>query len=135
MADLIAVSPSQIAAEWEEFEPKLSMLASISYGRLMVGDIVEAITKGAMQLWSLTDGDENSVMLTEVLRHPRQREVHIISATGYDAKSWQSAWPEFEKWVRSEGCATITASCREGWKRVLAPLDFVERSVVLEKRL
>ena len=131
MSELVCVSPHILAERWGEFSPHLATMARISDGRLSPGDIVSAIASGAMQLWCFGE----SAMLTEVLAHPQSREVHIISAVGNNAKGWREVWPSFEEWVRSERCSIITARCRDGWARVLAPLDFNECAIVLEKRL
>lgn len=135
MAELISVSPAALAKNWGEFGPKIQILADVSDGRLSAGDIVHAITNGLMQLWCVRFARETNVMLTEVLKHPQSREVAIISATGADAKVWRDAWPQFEKWARSEKCDRVVMRCREGWARVLADLDFNKKAIVLEKRL
>lgn len=129
------VPATALAANWVLIEPLMKSLAEVSNGRLSVGDIVRAIDLKNMQLWAAKDETAISLMLTEILKHPQQKDLHIISATGQNADHWMSLFPKFEEWAIAEKCAVITATCRLGWKKLLEPAGFKEVSCVLEKRL
>lgn len=136
MSDLIALSPDNIADRWGQIGAQVEAIADLSHGRLYVRDIVRAVRLGEMQLWAAMDGEKVSIMLTQLMRFPRQTDCNLISANGQNADEWLPLWPQFEAWARSEGCAVVAAThCRPGWKKLLAPLGFTETFHVLEKRL
>ena len=135
MLKLLPIPADAVQEMWPQIAGQMEVLAEISHGRLRVADIMLAVMKREMQLWAAEDTDRFSLMLTEILNHPQQRDLHIISATGQNADRWASLWPQFEEWARTEKCAVLTATCRPGWKKLLAPLGFEETAIVLEKRL
>lgn len=135
VADLVAIPGESLVTGWGRIAAQMMTLADISGGRLTVADIARAVQERKMQLWGACEGERISLMLTELLNHPGQRDAHIISATGQNADQWLPLWEKFEEWVRSENCAVVTATCRLGWKKVLKPLGFDEVACVLEKRL
>jgi hypothetical protein len=135
-AELVPIPAKNLVSELPRIAGHLAVLAEVSHGRLQVVDIVKAVRQRDMQLWAATSDDGDlSLMLTEILNHPRQREAHLISATGQNADRWAFLWPQFEEWARREGCGLISATCRPGWKKLLEPLGFNEVSIVLQKRL
>lgn len=135
MLELLPIPASTVNEMWPQIAGQVEVLAEVSHGRLLAADIVLALLRRDMQLWAAHDGERFSVMLTEIVNHPRQRDLHIISATGQNADRWAPLWPQFEDWARAEKCAVLTATCRPGWKKLLAPLGFAEEAIVLEKRL
>lgn len=135
MTELIPIPATALGEYWSSIGGHVAELATISNGRLLVEDIIRAIARLEMQLWAARDDAGLSVMLTEILVHPRQKDAHIISATGHNAERWTPLWPMFERWAKAEGCDLVTATCRKGWKKLLEPIGFSEASIVLEKRL
>lgn len=134
--ELLPIPATAIHDMWGEIAGQMEVLAEISHGRLLASDIFLAVRNRDMQLWAARDDHgELSLMLTEILNHPRQRDAHIISATGQNADRWVALWPKFEEWARAEKCVVITARCRSGWKKLLAPIGFHEAEIILEKRL
>lgn len=135
MLELLPIPATAAEQMWPQIAGQIQVLAEVSHGRLRAADIMLAVLRRDMQLWAADGGDRLSVMLTEILNHPRQRDLHIISATGQDAPQWRDLWPKFEEWARAQNCAVLTATCRPGWERVLAPLGFAKEAIILEKRL
>ena len=135
MLELLPIPASSVNDMWPQIAGQVEALAEVSHGRLRAADIMLAVLKRDMQLWAAHGDDRFSVMLTEILDHPQQREVHIISATGQNADQWVPLWPKFEEWARAQGCVRLTATCRPGWEKLLSPLGFEKSAIVLEKRL
>lgn len=137
---VVGIELSQInVASFQQMWPKIAAdveaLAEVSHGRLLAADIALAVLKNEMQLWIATGEVSSGLMLTEIVNHPRQRDAHIISATGHNADRWVALWPQFEEWARANRCAVAMARCRLGWKKLLTPLGFDQLSIVVEKRL
>ena len=136
MAELLGIPADSFDALWPRVAPQIEELAAISGGRLTTQDIARAIKERDMQLWAASEGTKLSVMLTQVINYPQQRDARIFSAHGQNADEWLTLWPHFEKWAIEQGCKVVIADhCRPGWKKLLAPLGFTETHLVLEKRL
>lgn len=135
MVDLVAIPADTIDANWHWLAGQLDEIAAVSGGRLTKMDVARSLLERDTQLWAAKDGDKVSVMTTQLLNFPQMRECRVIGARGQDVDRWLALWPQFEAWAIRNGCAVMTAECRPGWKRLLAPLGFTETRLVLEKRL
>lgn len=91
-------------------------------------DVREGVATGKMQLWP----NGNSCAITEVIRYPKKRVLHVFLAGG-KMSGITDMLDSAVEWGKTQGCTSMTISGRKGWKRVLARKGFEEALIVLER--
>lgn len=75
-------------------------------------DIVQAVEDGVFQFWPGVD----SVILTEIIEHPRRRVVNIVAAGG-NLREIEAMIPQLHQWAKTHGCVEAVFVGRKGWER------------------
>lgn len=100
-------------------------LAHEGVGR-SVEDVLEKIATGHAQMWA----GENSFHITEIIVHPNRKTLHVWLSGG-DMQELIEMAPKLMAWGKKMGCTDATIEGRLGWERVLAPLGFEKKAVLL----
>lgn len=100
-------------------------LAHEGVGR-SVEDVLERIRIGDAQMWA----GKSSFHITEIIIHPNRKTLHVWLSGG-DMQELIEMAPKLMAWGKSMGCTDATIEGRLGWERVLAPLGFEKKAVLL----
>ncbi|HWA63622.1 MAG TPA: hypothetical protein VG939_19755 [Caulobacteraceae bacterium] len=109
------MTPSEFDAVWRRCAPFLSeaLARDPSHSLEDVRALVEA--PGAMVcLWP----GERSAAVTELITHPRLRELHVWLAGG-DLEELRRGLPSIEAFAAALGCQRVSLFGRPGWTRAL----------------
>lgn len=94
-------------------------------------DVADAVAAGQLQFWP----GPNSVVITEILDHPRSRALNFFLAGGNLAEL-EAMYPRIEAWGREQGCDIAVFTGRPGWERTFLVRDGWKRTLaVFEKPL
>lgn len=94
-------------------------------------DIVEGISSGRFQYW----GDDDAVVITEIIEYPRGKKLHVFIAAG-NFEHMNMTWlPALQKFARDNGCSSITTTARHGFIRRLPRLGWKPTHTVFELKV
>lgn len=90
------------------------------------------VEQGRAQFWP----GPNSVLITEVVDHPRKKVLHFFLAAG-NLRELNAMYPGVERWGKEQGCTAATLSGRKGWERVPASnrAGWQVKQVLMQKEL
>lgn len=91
-----------------------------------LADVADAIEAGEAQLW--VDGD--SVIVTEILEHPRSKTVHFWLAAG-SMDGVINLSHRILDWAKGEGCTRASLTGRKGWAKALISEGWEMSSVLM----
>lgn len=94
------------------FRPHISAALAYSGGTHQYEDVAEMIAAGRANLWP---GPE-SVIVTEVIQHPREKHLHFFLAAG-NRRELAAMHPLVCDWGRAQGCTKASLVGRKGWQR------------------
>ena len=100
-------------------------LAHEGVGR-SVEDVLERIKSGDAQMWA----GKAAFHITEIIIYPNRKTLHVWLSGGDMGELIEMA-PKLMAWGKSMGCTDATIEGRLGWERVLAPLGFEKKAVLL----
>lgn len=130
---LYAIRADKAGLVWQEVKPLI--LAALDYAdnKDTIGSIYESILRRDRQLWlvSLRGGIVGAVV-TEVSVYPNDKRLTILYLAGKEFGRWVHLWREMKAWAESEGCNSVEIFGREGWEKVLRPLNFKKIHTVLK---
>lgn len=91
--------------------------------------------EGNVIFWAVCeDTDIRGIAVTQVMEHPRAKELQIIICIGRGYKDWYNfAINILEDYAKSINCKKISAMARLGWERVM--IGYKKTHVILEKNL
>ena len=97
-----------------------------------VADVHAMIAAGHAQLWP----GPASVIVTEIITHPRQRLLNFFLAAGV-RRELEAMTPIVLDWGRAQGCTRATLVGRKGWQRTFLARDGwrVSDLIIMEKDL
>lgn len=75
-------------------------------------DVEAMVAEGRLQFWP----GANSVILTEILDHPRRRVLNVFAAGGKLAEI-EAMIPPLQAWAVEKGCTLAIFAGRAGWVR------------------
>lgn len=81
-------------------------------GSHTVGDVEDLLDKGHAVLWK----GPNSIVVTEIEVHPRQKVLHFFLASG-NAQELEAMEEGIMQWGREQGCTKARFVGRRGWDR------------------
>lgn len=103
-------APDDISA----FRRYIEGALAFSGGTHTFDDIRDGVAAGTLQFWP---GAE-SVVITQILTHPRKQELHFFLAGG-NLASLEKMYPHILAWGKSIGCHSATMIGRKGWERTV----------------
>ncbi len=89
-------------------------------------DILEQVRQGSLQFWPAPA----SVVITEIIEHPRQRTLHFFLAGG-NMQELEAMEAPLVEWGRAHGCTTVSMLARRGWERTFLKKTGWKPSLVL----
>ena len=97
-----------------------------------IDDIAAGIADGTYQMWP----GERSVIVTQVVKHPRDTVLYIYIAGG-DLREIEALSPPIIAWGRTQGCRRMLVIGRRGWARTFLTQTGWQKKdlVVLEREL
>lgn len=116
------------AAELLRCQPWIEAALEYSGGTHSVGDVIEGIADGRMQLWPAPRG----CAVTEIVVYPRRKVLHIFLAGG-ELDQLIDGFHDVAAWARGQGCTGLTLSGRRGWERALKSSGWRLTMVTMEK--
>jgi hypothetical protein len=78
-------------------------------------DVMKLLETGAAQMFQ----EEHGVVITEVMQHPRLRELNVWLAAG-QLEDCVRLQPQIEAFARMNDCDRIIGRGRRGWERICA---------------
>lgn len=134
---VLLVGPDLALTAWPRLEPLLE--ESREYWELYytLESIQQALIAGTIQAWLMNDSKEFQLgMLTELTRFPTGvHQVHILWLGGKNLKDALCFADYFEYWCSKVGASEIRAYARKGLERVLKPLGYEVKQIVLVKNI
>jgi len=100
---------------------KLAEALEYASGTYTIKDVLDAIECGKMQLW-VEEGDEDSLIVTEIHQYPRRRALQFFLAAG-TLDGVKALRDRALAWGKEEGCDMALAVARFGWERTLMSPD------------
>lgn len=98
----------------EELQKRLTRALAVGGDTHTMEDIFDAVQNDFMQCWI----NEDSMVITEIVRYPRVSTCDIVIAVG-NLEEVMAMQDMIEEFARENGCAKLRMQGREGWKRVL----------------
>jgi hypothetical protein len=99
-------------------------------------DLVKRVTKGTSDLWITYNKDEDiqGCFVMGFAHYPQSSGIitEAMSANNFD---FENAIPKIEEYYKELGYEFSEMTGRKGWEKVMAPLGYEFKSVVLRKRL
>jgi hypothetical protein len=131
----VFVPNNQIAGVWSQVEPFVGSIIERAGGRLTLESLVDELTRSALQLWLVWDGEKVlAVVGTEVgIASSGMKVCTVRFATGDHSQVWLHLLDEIEAWAAQSGCTKMEMWARKGWQRRLP--DYRMTHVMLEKDL
>ena len=114
---------------WTRTKHHLQPALDMEDGLYTLEDVLIEIKNGGLQFWP----GENSAVVTQVIHHPRHKQLEFVLAGGDLAELKQMA-AVIEGWARQEGITHAKIIGRRGWAKALGG-DWVESHTVSVKRL
>ncbi len=114
---------------WNRTKHLLQPALDMEDGLYTLEDVLEEVKKGGLQFWP----GENSAVITQVIHHPRHKQIEFWLAGG-DLKELKQMAAFIEGWARQEGITHAKIIGRRGWAKALGG-DWVESHTVSVKRL
>ena len=123
MMQLVGVPVEHVAQVWPMVEGWIRRVCDRD-GKYRPDDVLARCRDGGAQLWvawgpSTSSGQPgaHAAIVTQVQRFPRRTEAEIWLVGGEDRKRWVPAALEtLEAWARAQGCNSIEAAGRPGWR-------------------
>jgi len=131
---LVCVAPDKIDGIWPHVSHFIE--SAIEHGR---GDDTSEVVKadldaGRSLLWVVWDGSGLlAAATTKIVNYPTKKACVVTSCGGRELPRWIAFINDLMNYAKSEGCAVMRISGREGWKAMLP--DFRQPFIVLEKVL
>ena len=122
MASIVRdLSPAEIFDLWPQIEPLLTPLL-VEDGNYVASDILRDHLAGKKKVWaSLSNGQIEAVMVTEIHDYPRKRVCFVPWIAGTNLDNWADKFiAASEAYARGMGCARMCGLNRDGWVRVAA---------------
>jgi hypothetical protein len=97
----------------------------------LIEDVERMIENGEAMLWL----GENSAAVTEIIRYPRAKSLHLWLCGGDMNEITEQMLPQAEAFARAEGCTKMTTGGRKGWDRVMSKHGFTPVASICAKEL
>jgi hypothetical protein len=131
---LYQVGVERLPDYWLLVSPLLNLACIRSENRYQLGDVVQRIADGLMQLWIVAGPTEiETALVTEIIVYPEFKAARISLLGGRYRENWTGFEPELAAWAKANGCAVLQVIGRPGWERVLP--EWRKVSVTLERNL
>ena len=124
MMQLVQVPAEHVAQVWPMVAGWIRRVCDRD-GKYRPEDVAARCGDGRAQLWVAWGGDPSTgsgprahaAIVTQVHRFPRRTEAEIWLVGGAERKQWLAATLDaLEAWARAQGCNSIEAAGRPGWR-------------------
>ena len=136
---ITSVPNEYLSMVWDSAGPLLEKIEEHSSENYTAKEIFNAILRGEQQLWIYIENKDEMIgaWTTRVFEVPGKRIVEIcsIGGNGMNRDRVEEVLVSMENFGKNHGCSMAQITGRRGWKRVLSPFGYEERSVVLEKEI
>lgn len=132
------VEAPELALAWPAVQRALCEAPESWSDTQTLKSIAERLSAGALQLWTLVDGDfvVRFLFMTRVFDYPQGRVLQIVWAYGSDAAHCVLSMPTLERLAASLGCFRLEiVPGRTGWRKLLQEQGYVKAYEVLKKDL
>ena len=102
----------------EQYRCYIEAALAYSYGTHTYEDVARMVQEGSLQFWP----GVASVILTEIIEHPRRRVLNVFLAGG-KLDEIERMIPPLQDWARSRGCTLAVFAGRQGWERTFLAKD------------
>lgn len=129
------VTPEFASAHAARLEEILSV--ALPYGEVEPKQIIDGLPSGRYQMWLVSNDNEIvAVAVTEVVSYPARSALRIVALSGTGFDNWGLVLSELlESFARCVNAKHIEAIGRRGLERLLKPLGYEARYVVVAKEL
>lgn len=121
---------------WPFIEHEMGLVPH-TLDRFGTEDILIGAMEGRLQVWAVGPPDLILlVFVSQVSVYPKGNTLQVIWAGGRGLRAALEQVVEmFDKVAASQGCTDFDVVGREGWVKLLTPLGFTRRSVVLTRKV
>lgn len=135
--DRVAAEDCEIL--WSALAPFFQRAYDSVLTDLTPDEILASAITGHRQIWTITDRDRASPLLTTfctAMRVAGGRQWLVIEAlAGDDMEDWLPLLAELEAHAKEAGATLSHIQGRRGWERVLRSYGYEPKSIILEKAL
>lgn len=117
-------------SELERCRPWIEAALEYSGGTHTFDDIVDGLRSARMQLWPAPRG----CAVTEIVVYPRKQVLHVFLVGG-ELDQIMSDIDTLAAWGKAQGCESMTMAGRAGWARVLRPVGWEQRMIIMERAI
>jgi hypothetical protein len=129
---LYGVLSDEVNDVWFEVLPLIESALEYGDGKYDTHSIYQKLKSREMQLWlSLNKGIE-ALCITQIQIYPQKKVCLLHVVAGRDMNHWLQFLDEIETWAKQQGCQSLEAYGRPGWKKVTG---WEQIHVVIRKRI
>ncbi len=132
------VTPKTVPLVWQQVERYLEKGKKYLEPYYTKEDLYQIVLAGEMQLWiSFKNSRVRTIMLTQFDHFPRCVQFRYVFICG-ERGSFDEivyAFKMVEEWAVEKGATKGSIIGRDGWEKIMEPLGYHKRSVVLVKDL
>ena len=125
--------------EWKRLIlPSLARALEYAEGEITAEQLFERASKGLAQLWLVADANMGilGVAGTEVVEYPGYSALRVIALAGTGFDTWgDRLLNELLSYAHRYGLVRIEACGRRGLERLLAPLGFKQKYIVITREV
>ena len=125
------VSPTHAECDISAYRGYIEAALAHGDGSYTFEDIAQLVAEGKLQFWP----GVASVIITEIIEHPRRRALNIFLAGG-NLPEIEAMVPLLQEWAKTHACTDAFFTGRAGWERTfLSRTGWIKTAVVFRKVL
>lgn len=135
---LIKIEPENLHLALKDVRPYLLGALDYTDGKYNLDDAVALIREGLQTLWVVYNdeiGKAIGCLVTELVVYPRAKALSIFLLGGEVFADIVTVYDELADYAKGIGASSIEFLGRDGWEKVLAPLNFVKTHIIMRKNL
>jgi len=133
------IPPSQLSVMWPHVAPLLDKAVSLSPGKIVLKDVLDAAIAGAYLVWVAVDDDKGEfvgAVTTRIVYYPQGNALAMDFLGGTRMKEWlHLAQEAVEDHAKRNNCKYLEAYGRRAWQRYLEPHGWGQAYITFQKEL
>jgi hypothetical protein len=134
---LIVMPPNKIQRIWSEVATLLKKDPDLLSDDVTTDDLLKSCLASDYQLWVYTKNRKiEACVFSEIVLHSTgKKSLMLHFAAGQNREHWTKSLPIVEAWSVQYDCSKVRMTARKGWIKLLSPLNYGYKHILLEKRL
>ena len=121
---------------WPTVAPMIQKAIKQSQEDFWINDILHEVLADRMQLWVWNEGGTvKACCVTRLATFPRKKICQVPYLAGIGFRNWIQSEATIGEWAKTQGCVQLEGYCRDGWLKVLNPLNWFKVWTTMRKEL